>query len=155
MSIELVCAAIKTVVDGLSPVAAGATETYDLKGFNPPPAKADTAQLPGVWTFTGPATYIDGADWLTEERTYLVQCAVLPVGQGTPAEREQRCRPLLVALRAALIAHPHLGVAFVQRTRLLGDSGITVLPEYDGAFIGFELRLGVTEIVARSYAASE
>lgn len=158
MTIELVCAALKTIADGLSPVTVSAGEAYELHGFNPPPPNApDTAKLPGVWAYTGQATYSEGggADWLTEERTYALQCAVMPIGQGTPEEREKRCRPILAALRAAIIRYSWLAVPYVQRVRLLGDSGIVVLPDFDGANIGFELRVGVTMTIPHGYAANE
>lgn len=159
MTIELVCAAFKTIADGLAPVTVGATEAYTLHGFNPPPPNTpDTAQLPAVWAYTGQATYSEaqgGADWMTEERTYALQCAVLPVGQGTPTEREKRCRAILAALRAAIVRYSWLGVAYVQRVRLLGDSGVVILPEFDGANYGFELRVGVTMLIPHGYAADE
>lgn len=152
--IELVCAALASIASGVGAVTVG-TETYTPRGFNPPPAKLDTADLPAAWAFTGQASYDNGSDWVTETRQYAVQCAVLPLGQGTPAEREQRVRPILNALRAAIWARPHLGVSGVQRAVITGDSGVVILPEYDGAFYGFELRLAVTVNVARSYAAGE
>lgn len=158
MTIDLVCAAFKTIADSLTSVAVGASETYAVHGHNPPPPDApDTAGLPAVWAYTGQATYSEGggADWLTEERTYALQCAVLPVGQGTAEEREKRCRPLLAALRAAVIRYSWLAVPYVQRVRLLGDSGVVILPEFDGANYGFELRVGVTMLIPHGYAAGE
>jgi len=43
-------------------------------------------------------------------------------------------------------------VTGIERTLVLGDSGIVILPEWDGKFIGFEVRLQVAEVIARTYA---
>ncbi len=153
---ESVCAALAALFDGQT--AAVGADTVTLHGHNPPPPKLDTAELPAVYAFTGQAVDSetqDGAEWAWEARTYAVQCAVMPLGQGTPEEREKRCRPILVAVKNRLRAYPHLGVAGVQRARVLGDSGIVVLPEYGEAFIGFEVRVQVSVQIARAYAANE
>lgn len=157
MTIESVRAGVAAIVAAMSSVTVGAV-SYTLRGHNPPPGKLDTADLPAVYTLTGAATddfQSGGSDSDRETRVYRVQVAVLPVGQGTPAERETRCAPILVAVKDALRARPHLGVAFVERAVVLGDSGIVILPEFDGAFIGFEIRLQVTELLGRTYADLE
>jgi hypothetical protein len=75
--------------------------------------------------------------------------------------RETRCRPLIVWLRDRLASYPLLAtvaagapvhVAGLERTLVLSDSGIVILPEWDGKYIGVEFRLQVTEIIARTYA---
>jgi hypothetical protein len=157
VTIELVAAALVTIVGGMS-VNIGATEHYTLKGFNPPPPKIDTAELPAVYAVTGSATDDEdsaGDDQVRETRTYAVRVPVMPEGQGTAQEREKRCRPILQAVKAKLRQYPHLGVAGVERARVIGDSGITLLPDWDGAFIGFEVRLQVVELIARTFAANE
>ena len=148
MSIDLVCGAIAALLDGLA-VTSGST-AYTLRASDPPPAKVDTAQLPAAWVFTGQST----DDWGAHEiglvtRQYAVQVALLPVGQSTPEEREKRCRPFIEAVRAQLAAHPSLGgqVPWLERARVTGDSGIILLPEYGGVYIGFEMRLEALEAV--------
>jgi hypothetical protein len=148
VSIDLVCGAIASLLDGLA-VTSGST-AYALRASDPPPAKLDTAQLPAAWTFTGAAQ----DDWSAHAvgqvtRQYAVQVAVLPVGQSTPEQREQRTRPFIEAVRARLAAHPRLGgnVPWLERVRVTGDSGIILLPEYGGIYIGFELRLEALEAV--------
>lgn len=155
--IDAVAAAIAAIADSLPPVEVSANASYPFRGYNPPPAALDTARLPAVFAFTGPATNSNdqGEEFDRETRVYAVQCAVLPVGQGTPAERETRGRPLLVALKNAFAARPHLGTAFVERSTVLGDSGIVVLPSYDGTVIGFEIRLSVTMRTESVYAEYE
>jgi hypothetical protein len=154
---EAVCAALDTILDGLA-VDVATTERYTVHAFNPPPVKLDTAELPGAYAFTGAATDDEvsaGSDDIRETRAFALQVAVMPTGQGTPQEREKRCRPILLAVKNLLREYPHLGVAGVERMRVVGDSGITVLPEFEGAFIGFEIRLQVVVLIPRAYAAYE
>lgn len=156
--IDDVAAAIAAIVEALPAVVISTNDARTFHGMNPPPAKIDTAEMPAVYVFTGPATDDlagGGEDTDRETRVYAVQCAVLPNGQGTARERETRCRPLLVALKDALRARPHLGTNYVERSSVLGDSGIVVLPDYDGANIGFEIRLSVTMRIGRLYADFE
>lgn len=141
------------------PVVTVGTVTYKVRGQDPPPpASPDTAKMPALYVFTGTATDDDetgGDDLEREARIYRVQVAVLPTGQGTPAEREIRCRPILKAVKAWLKKYPHLGTQYVEHARVLGDSGIIILPEYEGANIGFEIRLAVLELFGRTYAENE
>jgi hypothetical protein len=152
MTISSVCAAIATALDGLP--ASG--ETASLQASDPPRAKLDTAQLPAAWTLTGAANDTWDADFGNEARQYQVQVAVLPVGQSTVEEREKHVRPWIAAVRDALAGRPTLnGTAGVRKLGVLGDSGIILLPEYGGIFIGFVLRVQVEETVDRIYAAGE
>jgi len=154
---EPVCAALASLLSGLT-VNVATTEQYTVHGYNPPPVKADTAELPAAFAFTGAANDDEvgpGAQNVYETRQYAVQVAVIPAGQGTPAEREMRCRPILVAVKNKLRQSPHLGVLGVQRMRVTGDSGVMVLPSYEGLFIGFEVRLTVLTLIQRTYADNE
>jgi hypothetical protein len=153
---EPVCAALASILNGLQ-VSVATTETYTVRGANPPPVKIDTAELPAAFAFTGQASDEEnrGEDLVYETRQYAVQVAVIPVGQGTPAEREKRCRPVLIAVKNKLRQYPHLGVAGVQRMRVTGDSGVVVLPSYEGQYIGFEVRLTVLTLIKRTYADNE
>jgi len=157
MTIYTVAEAVKTIAEAIGAVTVSANESYTFHGADPLPPKIDTAEMPLVYTLTGPATDSSaaGEDMDLETRTYYVQCAVLKVGQGTPDERETRGRPLLIALKYALKAHPHLGAAYVERATVMGDSGITVLNEYGGLNIGFQITLSVLERVPRLYADDE
>jgi hypothetical protein len=148
VSKETVCASIK-LIGQLVPGIGSA--------LDPPPATLDTAKMPALFTWTGPATYRDlGDDWIEETRLYRVQVAVVKVGEATPDVREKRCRPLLDAARETFFKYPQLSQTLrVQEARPLGDSGIVVLPEYGGSHIGFELRLQVIEYFERSYAPYE
>ncbi len=154
---EPVCAALASILDGLV-VNVATTETYKVHGYNPPPPKADTAELPAAFAFTGAATdddAIDGAEQVRETRQYALQVLVLPIVQGTPAEREKRCRPVLIAVKNKLRQYVHMGVAGAQRMRVTGDSGVVILPSYDGMFYGFEVRLTVLTLIQRAYADNE
>lgn len=150
-------AAIAAIARALPAVAISANETKRFRAEDPLPPKIETAEMPLVYTLTGPATDSSdaGEEFDRETRTYFVQCAVLKVGQGTPDERETRCRPLLIALKDALKARPHLGVAFVERATVTGDSGIVVLNEYDGGNVGFQISVSVLERTERLYADYE
>lgn len=122
--------------------------------FAIPPAGLETAELAALYAFTGTATNDQqtlGAGFFQETRLYRVQVAVLPTGQGTPELRETRCRPLITGLNQALRDNPSLGgVAGVQKSLVVGDSGIVLLPEWGGKFIGFEIRLQVTTVGKRA-----
>lgn len=124
---------------------------------DPPPAAIETAQLPCLFVFTGEADY-DWADvdqgW--ESRMYRVQVAVIPTTLATPETRETRCRPVLLAVRGVLASSPQLGqVRYVQSATVLGDSGIAILPEYDGKYVGFEVRLQVREVFSHTFSEGE
>jgi hypothetical protein len=142
--ITQICAALVQIGAGVT----GITKTFD-----PPKAgMPSTAELPALWVFTGGTSddYASlGNNMVYVPRQFRVQVAVTPTGQGDPNTRESLCRPLLMAVRAAFAHHSGLSVNWVQDMRLLGDSGIVVLPEYGGAFIGFELRLTVGTIEKR------
>lgn len=157
MTIFTVAAAIAAIAQALPPVVISTNVSLSFHASDPLPPKIDTAEMPLVYTLTGAATDSSdaGEDFDRETRLYLVQCAVLKVGQGTPDERETRGRPLLIALKDALKAAPHLGTAFVEQARVLGDSGIVVLNEYDGLNIGFQISVSVIERVPRLYADNE
>lgn len=123
---------------------------------DPPPAAIDTAQLPCLYTLTGEAEY----EWIEKlcfvTRMFRVQVAVVPTNQATPETRETRIRPLIVEVRNYLAARPQLGlVSGVQEAKVLGDSGPAILPEYDGKYLGFEVRLQVTYAIERAFAAGE
>lgn len=151
MSIETVPPAIVVIGEGVSGI---------LTAKDPPPAQIDTAQLPCLFVFTGEAScdweLLGDPDVGVESRTYRVQVAVVPRNQATPETRETRCRPLIGAVRDALASRPSLGgVTGVLNSVVTGDSGVAILPEYEAKFIGFEVRLEVTEIIARTYSAGE
>jgi hypothetical protein len=141
-------AAIKTI---------GAAASGIKSGFDPAPNDLNSSSLPALWCFTGPAREDQSqfSDYASVVRTMRVQVAVLPTAQGTPAEREKKCRPLLDAVTAQLRSYPHLGVDWVQKAQVAGDSGIVILPEYAGKYIGFEIQLEVAYYVKRTYAAGE
>jgi hypothetical protein len=150
MSIQLVCAGIQTIGAAVS----GITMAFDV-----PPANLETAELPALFVFTGRASddeEILGSDEVMETRTYRVQVAVLPTGQGDPNTRERLCRPLIEAVVQAFESHPSLGgVAGVQNAYPSGDSGVAILPEWGGKFIGFEVQLSVTTVRDRVLASGE
>jgi hypothetical protein len=151
MTIATVCAAI-AALGNANTGTLGITAAED-----PPPATLDTAKLPLLYTFTGPAQYTDlGDDFVIETRDYRVQVAVLPFGEASPQLREARVRPILVAVRTLYFSYPALGgVVGVQSALPLGDSGVVILPEWGGNYIGFELRLQVIEYAPRSFAEGE
>ena len=151
MSIETIQSGIAAIGDEMKPSL--------TKTFSTPPGKLDTAELPALYAFTGSAAYdwsVDGTDECQETRTYRVQVAVLTREEANPEAREKRCRPLLNLARDTFAKHRKLGnVRGVKRSIVDSDSGIVILPEYEGRFIGFEIRLKVSEGVTRSAAPGE
>lgn len=154
MSIEITCAHLKTILDDFTIVFE--TETLTVHGFDPPPAKIDTADLIATYTLTGPANYdteIHGDRLLDEARQFRQRFAIAFEGQSTPDWRERLLRVALPALRDRLASYPKLAGAKV-RMRPQRDSGVIPLPEYQGAY-GFEITLLVNETVRRTYAPGE
>jgi hypothetical protein len=134
MSIADTCAGI---------VAIGATVSGIFNASDPPPEKLDSAEMPALYVFTGPATYDTSTyGFHRETRQYRVRVAVAPEGQATPPVIEARVRTLLPLVSAALIAAPTLNGKAWQAT-VLGDSGVILLPEYSA--VGFELRVEVLD----------
>lgn len=140
-------------------IAIGATVTGVTSAIDPPPANPTTAVLPLLYVFTGPATVLEdehGETWDTLVRQFRLQVAVIPTGQGDPNTRETLVRPLIDAAVDKFRSYPQLnGLKFVERLRVVSDSGVAILPEYGGKFIGFEVRLEVQYIQRRALAARE
>lgn len=147
--IQTVTAAIKTIGEGATGIVAA---------FNPPPVSLNTADLPALYTFTGNARHSDelGPNKVVVMRVYRVQVAVIPIGQGDPNTRELLCQPLLDQVIEQYRKYPHLDkTARVRASRIVSDSGIVLLPEWGGKYIGFEIRLEVYTIEPRTYAQGE
>jgi len=146
--INEIAQAIKTIGDTISEIQVA---------YDPAPNELITADLPSLWVFTGNSSEAlsDSADYSMLVRTMRIQVAVIPTAQGLPRERETRCRPVLDAVATAFRQHPHLGTDWVQSAEIIGDSGIVILPEYSGKFIGFEIQLEVLYYVQRTYALNE
>lgn len=160
MSIETVPEAIALIANGTQLLISG--KTYTLKAFDPPPPKLDTPELPALYVLSGNADdgTILGAQTIDELRTYRVQVAILTLGEGSAYNRETFCRPWIAKIKNLFHSHPGLRAPlsptlFVHNSRVLSDTGVVVLPEFDGQFIGFEMRLQVEEVIPRTYASAE
>lgn len=139
------------VVDGESLI--GLTTT-----FSTAPEKLDSEELPAQYSLTSAGNesneYGESEEYL--KRVYRVQVAVLPIGQATPTLRETLCRDLIERTRRQLKRYPFLkNTAGVARARVLGDSGVVVLPEFGMAFVGFEIRIEVTYAEIVNFAEQE
>ena len=158
MTIATVCAALKTICNGVTGVTTDGVSLV-VKSYDPPPASMDSVKLPASYVFTGAAefdTLAYGPEEVAITREYEVHCAVLAENAATPELREKHCRPLLEALRTKLLQYPNLGsVATVQMMTPLSDSGVIALPEYGGLYVGFIVTINTLEIVARTYASGE
>ena len=158
MTIATVCAALKTICNGVTGVTSDGVSLV-VKSYDPPPASMDSVKLPASYVFTGAAefdTQSYGPEEVAITREYEVHCAVLAENAATPELREKHCRPLLEALRTKLLQYPNLGsVATVQMMTPLSDSGVIALPEYGGLYVGFIVTINTLEIVARTYASGE
>ncbi|MFA5836176.1 MAG: hypothetical protein WC837_04385 [Bellilinea sp.] len=143
--IETVCAGIKTV---------GALAPGIVTAFDPPPVSIETAHLPALYAFLGSASHSEdyGPNRILTTRTYRVQVAVIPTGQGNPNTRESLVRPLLQTTIETYRKFPRLyKTAYVRDAHVASDSGIVILPEWGGKYIGFEIRLTVETIEPRAY----
>ena len=158
MTIATVCAALKTICNGVTGVTSDGVSLV-VKSYDPPPASMDSVKLPASYVFTGAAefdTLAYGPEEVAITREYEVHCAVLAENAATPELREKHCRPLLEALRTKLLQYPNLGgVVTVQAMTPLSDSGVIALPEYGGLYVGFIITINTLEIVARTYASGE
>lgn len=125
------------------------------KAVDPPPAQIDTVHLPCNYTYTGEADYTDYQEnviWIS--RTFRNQTAVLPYGQSTPQLREAKVRPVLEVVRDQLFSYSgNLGALDLglMQVRITRDSGVAMLPDWDGKFIGFEFTMIIEYVVARTY----
>jgi hypothetical protein len=150
--ISTLCAKIATIGEGISGINSNGV-------FDPPPANLQTAELPALFTWTGTAAHNEsvlGEDFVETTRRFFVQVAVIPSGQGDPNTRETLVRPLLEAALAQFRKYPRFNdVDWVEKVNLLSDSGVIILPEYGGKFIGFEIQLDITYIAPRTFAAGE
>lgn len=144
MSISTTCAAIAETgkaIPGIKTV------------FSRPPVKLDTFQLPALIALHGAAIYPDSVlqgDLITEQREYRAQVVVSPEGQGNIETIEAAAETLLSAAAAHYMARPNLGIDWVI-SQVTGDSGVTELVSFDGLYIGFEIRLTVSETRVRTY----
>ena len=116
---------------------------------DPPPEQLDTNSLPHAWVFCGEAEYdfsiLGEPDQWLEIRTYRLQVAVLTLAMATPETREARIRAVLHPVALAMIQTDEFDhTDHVFDYSFLGDSGPAILPEYEGKFLGFEIRFQVT-----------
>ena len=134
--------AIATVTGAIATI--GAAVTGIVSADDPPQEKLDSAQMPALYVLTGAAEYDTDSRGVTRTtRRYRVRVAVAPTGQATPPLLESRVRVLIPLLQAAYVANPTLNRT-VLTSYVLGDSGITILPEYNA--VGFEMQLEVRDI---------
>lgn len=124
--------------------------------FDPPPVNLQTADLPALFVWTGTATHdesVMGEGFVDTTRRFYLQVAVIPIGQGDPNTRESLVRPLLDSALTVFRKYQNLkGLEFVEKVVVGSDSGVIVLPEYGGKFIGFEIPIDVKYFALRTYA---
>ena len=144
MNISNVCAAIAET---------GKTIPGITSVFARSPVKVDTYSLPCLVALSGPATYPDASaegSFITEQREFRVQIVVSSEGQGSIETIEAQTEILLQAATARFLSAPTLGIPFVI-CQVVGDTGVIELIGFNAGYIGFELRLMVTETRIRSY----
>lgn len=129
------------------------------KAIDPPPAAIDSMHLPCAYVYTGEADYADEQDDVVYvSRLFRCQTAVVARGQASPQTREARVRPVLEAVRDQLFSYSgslgDLDIGIFQ-VIIEGDSGVALLPDWDGAFLGFEFRIRVIYVIAKTYEAGE
>lgn len=133
----------------IATIGAGITGINAHGVFNPPPANLQSADLPALFTWTGSASHGDGLGehFVETTRRFYVQVAVISTGQGDPNTREALARPLMEATLAQFRKYTRFSsIDWVERVKVVSDSGIIILPEYGGKYIGFEIALDVTYI---------
>lgn len=147
--ISIICARLETLCGALT----------GLQVFDPPLPNLETGHLPALWFFTGQAdddSVAAGPKLIVVNRTIRAQLAIIPTGQGNPRERESLCRPWIQTVKTHLAKYPRLNrLDFVRNMVVTGDSGVVLLPEYGGKFIGAEIRLQITYHIQRTIAPGE
>jgi len=148
MSIASVCAAIADTGRGIPGITSAISRS---------PVKLDSYELPCLLALSGAAVY-PGADvygdLLTEQREYRAQVVVSAQGQGDIEAIEARAETLLQATAARFLSAPALGTTGLT-SQVTGDTGVIELLSFDGGYIGFEVRLQVTETRLRTYAPGQ
>ena len=112
------------------------------------PSSINTADLPMAITLPAEGTWTTAAIGLDrQDRTYRIMVYVEPLGQRTVDERMDAVIPLIGSLGAAYLGD--LGIAAdtnIDQVQLpITDSGPTVLTFAEIDYIGFEMRLTITE----------
>lgn len=156
--IDPICQAIADIATAMAPIVIGGV-SYSMQGFAIQPPKMDTATVPALYPLTGPATndwVSGGSDSDVETRQFQLHVPVLAKGLGVPGEPEQRCRPIIAAVRDTFASYPSLnGCDGVKQATVMGDSGVILLPDYEGTWMGFITRLQVSLFLRRTFAAGE
>ena len=133
---------------------AGIKRTYD-----PAPPNMLSDDLVCSWVFTDPAQYLDFEDdenVIQTVRIFRIQTACLTIAQGDPYNRETIVRPLIDTMVRKFQGYSTLNnLSFVRSHRVVSDSGVVILPEYGGQFIGFEVRLSVEYLYDRVFEPGE
>lgn len=154
MTIAAIASAIATIANGTTVTISGVTLT--VTGIDPPPAQLSTAQLPAAYVLAGDGTIEWGSDYGIETRDYKLQCAVEGLEQSTRETKEAWIRALIVAMRDKLAGYPNLGAAGVQNALVTGDTGALEIQDSPSkSYVGFEMTINVTELIARTYATGE
>lgn len=149
MNLANICAAI---------AATGQTVADIKTAFSRSPAKLDSVELPALIALSGAAVYPDMAtfsDSFVERREFKAQVAVAPVGQKkSAADIESEAEALLTELVDVYAGAPSLGDEGVT-AQVLSDTGVIALASFDNQYIGFEVRLLVSETRLRAYLTGE
>lgn len=122
------------------------------KAFEQGPESLVEADLPLVVNFSASSTEksldLDAMIGYTE-RNYLARFYVAPINQGISGELELQVEKLLDEALSIFRKYPHLAdeggealaIVGLQRSSLLGDSGVVVLNYAQMQYLGFEVRL--------------
>lgn len=129
------------------------------KVYDPGPPNLVSDDLVCTWVYTDPAQYLDFDDdenQIQTVRLFRIQTACLTIAQGDPYSRESTVRPLIDTMVRKFQGYSTLNnLPYVRSHRVVSDSGVVILPEYGGQFIGFEVRLSVEYLYERVYAPGE
>lgn len=111
------------------------------------PRRISAADLPCFVNFTGPGQYSGvgpSSENNLQTRTYLLRLYVRGQGSGIDGEAESACLSFFESVPAKFASYPRLQRS-VMYSRMVSDSGISLLRYGDEAFVGIEFRLEVRE----------
>ncbi len=140
MTIATTIAALQTLHAAVAGIESAPTEY---------PAVIDTAELPLVLVWPGPAQWAQhtaGLGLQRQERTYLVRVFVQPTAQGEGTDEGlQRAIPILQAMGTAYLEDITLNGAVDQIRNGFADGGLDNLIYGAQSYRGFEFTLQIVE----------
>lgn len=146
MSVLAVTDALATLEKTIS----GINAAYSL---DETPQRLNVSSLPAFINWPGTATYETRTGLAIETRSYRCILYIAPL--ESPVEMRYKgatAEPLLAAARLVFLGSPGLAsTTDVLSARLVGDSGLIIIEDYGGFYLGIEFTVQVQEEINVTY----